>query len=79
MKINKTIFLTDPKRINFKLDNLFNGDKALGDNMNVFLNDNWKDIFTEIRGSIENAFRGVVFKVIAKVFTKYPYDKYFIE
>lgn len=47
------------------MSNLFNGDKALGDNMNKFLNDNWNDIYTELKPSIEGAF-GAIFEIYAK-------------
>lgn len=47
------------------MSNLFNGDKALGDNMNKFLNENWKEIFTELKPSIEEAF-SAIFEVYSK-------------
>ncbi|XP_037827501.1 protein takeout-like [Lucilia sericata] len=69
----------EPKRMIYKVENLFNGDKALGDNMNLFLNENWKEIYAEVRVSICKAFSEIFKDVINEVFSKYPYDKYFIE
>uniref|UniRef100_A0A1A9ZDH2 Uncharacterized protein n=1 Tax=Glossina pallidipes TaxID=7398 RepID=A0A1A9ZDH2_GLOPL len=47
MKVTNFRVLIEPKSMIYKFDNLFNGDKALGDNMNKFLNENWKEIFNE--------------------------------
>lgn len=66
-----------PGRIYYHFDNLFNGDKALGDNMNTFLNDNWEAIFVEVQKSFENEFAAIFQKIISKVFSKYPYEKFF--
>lgn len=71
--------IVDPKKMIFKVDNLFNGDKALGDNMNLFLNENWKEIFDEVNESLNKAYRGVVENIVKSVFSKYPYDKYLTE
>ncbi|XP_037955084.1 protein takeout-like [Teleopsis dalmanni] len=67
-----------PERLHYYFGNLFNGDKALGDNMNAFLNENWKEIFGEVQSSLESAFKQVVEAVLNTVFSKYPYEKYFV-
>jgi len=54
-------------KLNFKLDNLFNGDKALGDNMNVFLNENWKELLNELQPAVEAVF-ATAFKGIGQQF-----------
>lgn len=58
--------------------NLFNGNKDLGDNMNRFLNDNWKDIFGELRVPIQNSFAEVVKNTMNSVFMQTPYKKLFV-
>uniref|UniRef100_A0A1B0BD96 Haemolymph juvenile hormone binding protein n=1 Tax=Glossina palpalis gambiensis TaxID=67801 RepID=A0A1B0BD96_9MUSC len=79
MKLKDFHLHIDPQSFIYHFDNLFNGDKALGDNMNKFLNDNWKEIFSELKVSMEKEFGAVVGKVISQVFTKLPYAKYFEE
>ncbi|KAI8120791.1 Protein takeout [Lucilia cuprina] len=79
MKIDKFQLEPVPKGMIFKIDNLFNGDKVLGDNMNIFLNENWSEIYSEISGSIGSAFGKIFHSVIGHVFTKYPYEQYFSE
>ncbi|KAJ4448234.1 hypothetical protein ANN_10248 [Periplaneta americana] len=46
----------DPKRMYIYLDNLFNGDKRLGDEMNKLLDENWKEVFDEITPHIAASF-----------------------
>lgn len=79
MKVEKFRMDLEPKGMHFKIDNLFNGDKALGDNMNLFLNENWQDIYRELRASITSAFGKVFHTVIGHVFTKYPYEDFFAQ
>ncbi|XP_077290731.1 protein takeout-like [Arctopsyche grandis] len=57
--------MTDVGRLRMSMSDLFNGDIALGDNMNKFLNENWQDIYNELRPSIEGAF-GAIFEIYAK-------------
>ncbi|VVC40099.1 Haemolymph juvenile hormone binding [Cinara cedri] len=59
-----------PNKIHMKLDNLFNGNKELGDNMNIFLNENWREILKELQPAIEEVF-GAIFKTIGQQFLNY--------
>ncbi|XP_037956730.1 protein takeout-like [Teleopsis dalmanni] len=79
MKVNNMKLRFKPKQLYSDFTNLFNGDKELGDNMNLFLNENWKAIFDELHDKIAEAFARIYESVITNVFTKYPYEKYFIE
>ena len=56
-------------------ENLFNGDKALGDNMNLFLNENWQDILKELKPSISEALSQIFAALINAVFGKVPYNE----
>ncbi|KAK9880153.1 hypothetical protein WA026_010024 [Henosepilachna vigintioctopunctata] len=46
------------------LDNLFNGKKVLGDEINKFLNENWKDVITEfqvlVTGTLSSIFSSIM-------------------
>lgn len=64
-------------KMTFRLTNLFNGDKVLSDNTNLFLNENWKEVFTEIRKSVFTAFAQLAENVLNKIFAKIPYDDLF--
>lgn len=55
-KVTNSTLKLNPKFITIKLDNLFGGEKILSDNLNRVLNDNWKDLFHEMKPKYEAAF-----------------------
>ncbi|KAK9504722.1 hypothetical protein O3M35_010989 [Rhynocoris fuscipes] len=62
----------DADNVHIQFDNLFNGDKALGDNMNAFLNENWREILQELKPAISRAFGAAFREVGNRVFSKVP-------
>lgn len=64
-------------RLYFKLDNLYKGDKLLGDATNLFLNESWQEVFNEINKSVYEAFSQIVENVLNNIFQKVPYDELF--
>uniref|UniRef100_A0A2S2QME6 Protein takeout n=1 Tax=Sipha flava TaxID=143950 RepID=A0A2S2QME6_9HEMI len=60
-----------------KLDNLFNGDKLLGDNMNLFLNENWRDLLKEFGPAIGDAFGTIMKNTLGSVSDLVPYEYIF--
>lgn len=78
MRFTKYSIKFRPKSAKLMFENLFNGDKLLGDTMNKFLNDNWEIVFQELIPGYEETF-GILFKDIAnKLFTKVPLNKIFL-
>lgn len=80
----KTYLKVDNAKLSFTLSrmilylgNLYNGDKALGDNTNLFLNENWQEVFPEIKKSVFSAFGQIAENVLNNVFNKVPYDELF--
>lgn len=67
----------DTSRLHINLENLFNGDKRLGDNMNQFLNTNWRDILTELKPAIKYAVEEILKGIINRIFMKIPYEEVF--
>lgn len=59
-------------------DNLYNGDQILGNTTNLFLNENWEDIFNELKGTIFEAFALIVQQVLNNIFGKVPYEELFL-
>ncbi|XP_031638094.1 protein takeout-like [Contarinia nasturtii] len=66
-KNGKTHLYTDDLKMTFKITrmqayfgNLFGGNPALGEGTNRFLNENWQDIFNEIKESIFDAFSLII-------------------
>lgn len=66
-------------RLIFDLSNLYNGDKLLGANTNLFLNQNWLEVFTEIKKSVFSAFSQITENVLNNIFSKVPYDELFYQ
>jgi hypothetical protein len=64
MKFVSSTVKATPSEMYFKLDNLFNGDKSLGDNINQVLNDNWEAVFEDLEG----AYTELVNKITLNVF-----------
>jgi hypothetical protein len=68
-----------PKKVSYKFDNLFHGDKVLGQNTNKFMNDNWKIVFNGLIPEYESFF-GEKFKKIANdVFENVPLNQIFLD
>lgn len=65
-------------RLHVRLDNLFNGQKALGDTMNQFLNDNWKEIYDELKPGVMDALGQVVVNLVNNVLSAVPYEELMI-
>lgn len=55
------------------LENLFNGDKLMGATTNKLLNNNWRDIFDELRPAMLKAIGAMNLGVAKPVFDKVPY------
>ncbi|XP_022216011.1 protein takeout [Drosophila obscura] len=68
----------DPSNVSFKLEGLFHGQKDLSDNMHILINENWQDIFNELKPSISDAMGLIVKSVLNKIFGKLPLEELFI-
>ncbi|XP_044260730.1 protein takeout-like isoform X2 [Tribolium madens] len=55
-RVVRNRLVMEPELIKFKFDNLFNGDKELGDKINQVFNDNSKEVFGDVKSSYEEAF-----------------------
>lgn len=64
----------DLSDVKIQLDNLFNGDKALGQRMNDFLNENWKSLAEEVRPLMNKALVDILRASIDKLFDSFSYD-----
>lgn len=53
-------FSVDLKQIKVKLENLFDGDQALQDNLNKLLNDKWYELYLDSKAEIDKIFIQVV-------------------
>ncbi|XP_072397841.1 protein takeout-like isoform X1 [Diabrotica undecimpunctata] len=61
------------------LDNLFNGDKELGDQMNKFLNENWETVIKEFGPAISETVRSIGRSIASAIFGKIPYHQLILD
>lgn len=77
LKIKKIRIVFDSMGLKLHFDNLFNGDKVLGDDMNRVLNENWKEVYSEVKKPVIKSFQDVYAKTIQNVFDTIPYNRLF--
>lgn len=65
--------------MNIKLTNLFNGDQALGTNLNQFLNENWSDVWSELQPSVHVAIAEIMKSILTQLFKRFAYEDLFLE
>uniref|UniRef100_A0A0A1WZA1 Protein takeout n=1 Tax=Zeugodacus cucurbitae TaxID=28588 RepID=A0A0A1WZA1_ZEUCU len=67
----------EPELIVMKFDNLFNGNKQLGESMNQMINDNWKTLWVDMESQVNEAVAVVVKHLLADVIRVLPYDEFY--
>lgn len=66
-----------PKYVTYRFDNLFNGDKLLGNTMNRFMNDNWQLVFDGLISGYEMNFGEKFGQIAKRFFSQIPFDLVF--
>ncbi|XP_067005246.2 protein takeout [Anabrus simplex] len=61
----------------FSLSNLFNGDQTLGDAMNAAINENWKDVVSELKPDIEAVVQDIIKGFMDSLASNYSFDEIF--
>jgi hypothetical protein len=74
---NKFKLVFETSRMYLRLEGLFNGNKALSDNMNLFLNENWEIILQELKPAVRNTLTQILASIFNSVFDKIPYQDMF--
>lgn len=78
MKIDKSKMSFDTTRLYMQFTRLFEGKNGpLAENMNQFLNENWKDILNELKPPINDGFGKVFFTIINHVLNNFAYEDLF--
>jgi Haemolymph juvenile hormone binding protein (JHBP) len=79
MQIDKSKMTFETSRLYMYFTGLFNGkNQPLAENMNNFMNENWKDILNELKAPINDGFGKVFIKIINHIFNSFPYGEMFI-
>lgn len=77
VKFEVNIKSMDTFKVHF--DDLFNGDEALSENTNKVLNDNWQQLWEELRPSFEQTFSAVFLQFANEVFSRVPEEDIFLD
>ncbi|EEZ97638.2 protein takeout [Tribolium castaneum] len=67
----------EPGSVFFNFENLFNGDKKLGDNINKVLNENSKQVFDDVKEGYAQAFGSIVKQILNNLFAKVSIEEAF--
>ncbi|XP_063223817.1 circadian clock-controlled protein daywake-like [Bacillus rossius redtenbacheri] len=79
MHVDDFKFNYKTKNTVWHLDNLFNGNKALGESTNAFLNENWQLLNSELGPHFAQAIGDVAKQIIVGITNVVPYDEFFPE
>ncbi|KDR20786.1 Protein takeout [Zootermopsis nevadensis] len=69
----------DVKLMKVHVENLFNGNKFLGDNMNTFLNENWRLVIDDLGKPMSHALGSIVHRILSNIYKKIPFKEMFAE
>ncbi|KAJ9577448.1 hypothetical protein L9F63_005949 [Diploptera punctata] len=67
-----------PEKMSINLENLFHGNKLLGDNMNRFMNENWKEIIKDVGPGMADALGEYIRQVLNNIYSLVPVENSFI-
>ncbi|XP_063224509.1 protein takeout-like [Bacillus rossius redtenbacheri] len=79
MKAGNSSLQHSARHVQIYLDNLFNGDKTLGESTNSFLNENWEVLNTEIGPYIAQAIGEAIKQIVANCMDLVPYKDLFTD
>lgn len=69
----------DVQGMTVHLDNLFNGDKALLELTNNFLNEEWREVFDSLQPSFAKAISEVITRILSGIFRQVPFKEAFTD
>ncbi|KAJ9593918.1 hypothetical protein L9F63_014632 [Diploptera punctata] len=73
------VIIKDLEKFEVNFENLFNGDKELGDNTNKVLNENWKTFWEELKPTFEETFGKIFLQISNQLFSRVPVNDIFLE
>uniref|UniRef100_A0A0A9VS64 Protein takeout n=1 Tax=Lygus hesperus TaxID=30085 RepID=A0A0A9VS64_LYGHE len=74
MKFRNGNFKTDLEGLTVDFQGLFNGDKALGKNINTVINDNWRELYVSVGPPFAKAMATIVYQLIDGISKVVPFE-----
>lgn len=79
LEVKSLDFKFTTSKMHLIMNNLFNGDKILGDNMNLFLNENWMELLNDMQPAFEKALSVAFISIAQEFFNRIPLNQIFID
>ncbi|KAK6625547.1 hypothetical protein RUM43_005846 [Polyplax serrata] len=77
MNVESVDVSIEPGMMTVNFDNLFNGNKLLGDALNEVLNSQWKDLYGYVKPALNKSHSEVLTEFASKFFSAVPYSELF--
>jgi len=77
MKVDEFKFGVDAERAIIHFNNLFNGNKELGNVMNQLLSNNWQAVYRELKPAIDQTITAIFTDFSRKVFDRFSFAELF--
>lgn len=65
--------------VTFNLDNVFDGNKELSDQINQVMNENWKSVFDELKDGYNDAIKRFTDNIVNRFFAKIADNDIFLD
>uniref|UniRef100_A0A6B2E8T7 Putative hemolymph juvenile hormone binding protein n=1 Tax=Phlebotomus kandelakii TaxID=1109342 RepID=A0A6B2E8T7_9DIPT len=72
VKTSNTMVDIKPESMQTQLDNIFNANKEIDDAVHEYINENWRDVFKDMKPSITKTFSKITEDVFNAISTKIP-------
>ncbi|XP_055850559.1 protein takeout-like [Episyrphus balteatus] len=79
LTISKLKVQNDVESMNIQLENLFNGNKVLSEELMKVVNDNWRDVWNELESGINEGYSDIVKLLFSEVLKGLDYDEFYID
>ncbi|KAJ3618238.1 hypothetical protein MTP99_006259 [Tenebrio molitor] len=77
MKFVESDLDIDPSLITFKFERFFSEDQSLADNVNKVMNDNWKEVFEDVKADYTEAVNRILLSLLNGFFSKVSIEEAF--
>lgn len=67
----------DPSLVTYNFENLFNGDGSLGNNVNQVLNENWNEVFTDVKSEYIEVVNKILINLMNNFFARVSIEEAF--
>lgn len=78
-RVQDTVLKMEAGHVTFNLDNVFDGNKELSDQINQVMNENWKSVFDELKDGYNDAIKRFTDNIVNRFFAKIADNDIFLD